>query len=349
MLSVRKIIAAVTMILVAVLVFASPVAAFVGGGRKPSEAPLIASGQQYTGELNNHKADANYDGSREVSFWRLPPLATHDLMVVSWHELPFAHVSNFPICMILAQNVNDYSWGGVFGQLTPEWEGCEKGGPRYSVSGSGTAQTEITIQEASSESSYLEFYDFANRENLPEFESYPYDFTVNGPLHYLSAAISPVSHIRVNGTLHATVSRADGSPAPDGLPFNLNVSKGGESIASYTSTTGGGQLGFPLALPETLVKEDAEFIVSRAADSTYQSVESAKLEAQLAEPKAPPPSPCPKAKRRAQALARQLKHLERHARAARGATRRRLRRQVSHVGRELRVARMHVASACGTG
>ena len=338
----RKIIAAVTMILVAVLVFASPVAAFVGGGRKPSEAPLIVSAQHYTGELNNHKSDANYNGSHEVAFWRLPSLETHDLIVVSWHELPFAHSSDFPVRMIMTQNVNDFSWGSVFS------ESYWREDRMHEVSGSGSAETEITAQEANANASYLEFYSNASRENSPEFESYPYDFTVSGPLHYLSAAISPVSHIRVNGTLHATVSRADGSPAPDGLSFNLNVSKDGESIASYAAMTRGGQLGFPLTLPETLVKEDAEFAVSRAADSTYQSVESAKLDAQLAKPAAPSPSPCPEAKRRAHALSRQLKRLKRHARVARGFTRRRLRRRVRHVGRELRVAHMHAASVCGS-
>lgn len=344
----RKIIVAITTVFAATLALASPVAAFVGGGRKPSEAPLITPGQRYTGELNNHKSDANhsYAGGSEVAFWRLPPLETHDLIVVSWHELPFAHDSHFPVCMILAQNVNDYNWGSVFGEVEED-NSCNEDGPIYGVSGSGTAQTNITVPEANSTSSFLEFRSFADEETSSEFESYPYDFTVSGPLHYLSAAISPTEHVRVNGTISASVMKADGSPAPDGLTFTLNVSKDGEGIATYTAATSGGALGFQLSLPEALVKEDAEFVVSRAADSTYQSVESAKLEAQLARAQAPPPSPCPKARAHAHSLARQLNRLKRHARFARGKARRRLHRRAHRVARHLKVARRQAAALCG--
>src|SRR5258707_12716092 len=97
---------------------ASQAAAFEGGGRKPSEAPLIAFGQHYTGQLNNHKDDANYtNGSNTVAIWHLPPVSSRDELVVNWHVLPFSRsgYSGFPICMTVAQGIDDFSWGSTFG------------------------------------------------------------------------------------------------------------------------------------------------------------------------------------------------------------------------------------------
>ena len=347
-----KAVAALAALAVVFAGFASTASGFVGGGRKPSEAPLIAVGQHYTGELNNHKSDANYEGSHEVALWRLPSVETHDLIVVSWHELPFAQSSDFPICMILAQHLNDYNWGTVFGQTYDGHYGtCYGEGHVNAVSGSGTAQSEITVSEGDPNSSFLEFYTYSSEETASNFESYPYDFTVSGPLHYLSAAISPAEHVRVNGTVSAAVTKADGSPAPDGLAFTLTASKDGEGIATYTATTAGGHLTFQLALSETLVKEDVEFVVTRGADGTYQAVESAKMETQMAKaavPPAPEPSSaCKAAKSRAHALARSLHRLRVHAVEARSwRLRKRLHRQARHVAHKLASARGQAAALC---
>ena len=178
----RKVITAVATILIAALGIASPAAAFEGGGRKPSEASTINWGQHYTGQLNNRKEDANYGGDAEVAFWRLPPVSTHDQVVINWHALPFTKRSGFPVYMILVQGVDDFSWGGRFAGAT-EYEFSDA---VNKLSASGSAQTTITIQNADATSSYLEFFALGGQSSPDQFETYPYDFSVEAPRHFLS-------------------------------------------------------------------------------------------------------------------------------------------------------------------
>jgi hypothetical protein len=328
-----------------VLAAASTAVAFEGGGRKPSEAPLISIGQHYTGQLNNHNSDANYNGSREVAIWRLPPVTTHDVVTIDWHGVPYTRsgYSGFPICLILAQGVDDFSWGTVFGNTLTY---CEEGGPVYSLSGSGSAHTSITVQETNPNSSYLEFTASANEDNPTSLETYPYDFTVEPILHYLALAAKPVQRVSAGGIFRATANLATGLPAPDGLPFTLAVTWPGGGIASYTAASAGGQVAFQLALPETAYGKTASFVVSHPADGTYQAAAAAKIDVKVARPKAPGPSLCEQAQQRAHVLARQHRRLQRNAARARGALRGRLRHRASQVGRRLRAARAAAASAC---
>ena len=64
--------------LVGVLVCVSAIgagsaAAFEGGGRSPSVAPLITYGQHYSGTLDNRKEDANYGGYKSSRFGNCRP------------------------------------------------------------------------------------------------------------------------------------------------------------------------------------------------------------------------------------------------------------------------------------
>jgi len=329
----------------AVLGLSAQASAFEGGGRKPSEAPLITVGQQYNGQLNNHRDDANYGGFREVAIWRLPPVTTRDVVTVDWHSVPFTGRSGeFPICVTLAQGVDDYNWGSVFADATRY--SCNDDGPAFKLSASGTARTEIVVQETNANSSYLEFFASANETSPAGFETFPYDFTVEPILHYLGLAMRAVKRVSANGIVYATATLANGLPAPDGLPFSLAVSWGNDGTASYTGVSGGGVVGFQLALPETAYGKNASFTVSHPADGTYQAVSSAKLRVPVAKPKTPPPSPCVLAERRARSLKAQYQRLRRHAGRAHGATRRTLRRRAARVKRKLNAARARVDSAC---
>ncbi len=343
----RRVITTILAASFVVLAVVSEASAFEGGGRKPSEAPLITVGQHYTGQLNNHKSDANYSGYKEIAIWRLPPLTTRDIITVDWHSVPFtrAGYGGFPVCMIFVQGIDDYSWGSVFGSA-PEY--CEEDGPVYSLSGSGTAQTAITAQETNSTSSYLEFVSRAKEEAPSELETYPYDFTVQPIRHYLGVAIRAVKRVSANGSLSATATLASGSPVPDGLAFNLAVTWSGGGSASYSATSAGGAVSFPLALPETAQGKDATFVVSHPADTQYGEAVSEKLVALVAKPKPVPvkQSPCSRAKQHLRVLGRQYSRLRRHASQARGLTRRRLRHRVLRVKRQLRVARAQVGSEC---
>lgn len=318
--------------------------AFEGGGRKPSEAPLIAFGQHYTGQLNNHRDDANYEASTEVAIWHLPPLSTRDQIVVNWHVLPFTKRSEFPICMMLAQGIDDFSWGSVFGQARTY---CDENGPTYGVSGSGTAQTAITAQETNSATSFLEFFAFANETNPSSYETFPYDFSVEPPRHFLSLAVKPKTKVHANGAISAAVTDANGLPAPDGLPFSLSVTWRDNGIASYVATTSGGQVNFPLALPESAIHRNANFVVAHGADASYQAV-SAKIRAQVT-PAAVSAAEiaCSRATQHAHTLARQVKRLKRNARFAQGAAKRRLKHRVRHVAKQWSAARSRAQAACG--
>lgn len=342
----RKVIAVSAAISIALLGIASSASAFEGGGRKPSEAPLITAGQHYTGQLNNHENDANYSGYEEVALWRLPPVTTRDVVTVDWHSVPFTHSSDFPICLILAQGVDDFSWGSVFGSASEH--NCYESGPVYSLSGSGSAKSAITVQETNANSSYLEFFSYANQDEPVRLETYPYDFTVEPILHYLSAAITPVKRVSATGTLHATANLATGLPAPDGLAFSLSVTWPGGGVASYTGVSSGGVAGFQLALPETAYGKQASFVVSHPADGTYQGVTTSKLEAKVAKPKTPAATPCSLAERRELSLTRQFKRLKRHARHAHGAARAVLHRRASRLKRKLHTAQVHADAVCGT-
>jgi hypothetical protein len=317
--------------------------AFEGGGRKPSEAPLITFGQHYAGQLSNHKDDANYSDYEEVAIWHLPPVSTRDQIVVNWHVLPFTHSSGFPICLILAQGIDDFSWGTVFGNR----RSCSEEGPSYRVSGSGTAQTAITVQNTDASTSYLEFFAFADETNPADYETYPYDFTVEAPRHFLGLAMKPKNKVHANGAIGGAVTLANGLPAPDGLAFYLTVTWGDNGSASYTGTTVGGQVVFPLALPESAVNQSATFLVTHPADAAYQAV-SATVRARVTPAIASAAEiACAKATQKSHALARQVKRLKRHARFAHGAAKRHLKHRAHQVGRRWRAAKSKAQAACG--
>lgn len=339
----RKAVSAVAMVAVFVLGIASSAAAFEGGGRSPSQAPTIAVGQHYTGQLNNHRDDANYGGYKQVAFWRLPPVSTRDVVTIDWHSVPFTkYPGNYPLCMTLAQGIDDFNWGSVFEQR----DGCDTSGPFYELSGSGTAHTEITVQESTTNSSYLEFYVTAEETEPADFETYPYDFTLGPILHYLDAALKPVERVSATGIIRATVNLATGQPAPDGLPFNLTVTWDNGGIATYSGVTSGGVASFQLALPETAFGKSATFVASHPADGNYQAVETPKLTVKVARPKPPPPSPCDLAETRALVLKRQFKRLKQNARRAKGAQKRRLNRRAKRVKRRLGATRREAATLC---
>jgi hypothetical protein len=339
-------------LVVTALLLSASASAFVGGGRKPSEAPPITYGQRYSAELNNHEVEANYsrdsESHTEVAIWKLPPLSTRDSLVVNWHVLPFVHESgSFPICMILAQGIDDFSWGSVFGNTTYSHSCYENGPVVYKVSGSGTAQTAITVAETS-ETSYLEFFANANQTDPTRLEPFPYDFSVEAPRHYLGVAFTPVSKVATNGFLHANVTRADGSPGPDGMTFTLTATWSGGGIATYTAASVGGGLSYALALPEAAAGKSVTFQISRGADNSYQAIESNKLTLSVSKPKpAVNAAACEGAKRHVTALARQYNRLSQHAlRARRRSVRRSLRHRAHVVGNALVTARAGAKATC---
>jgi hypothetical protein len=323
--------------------------AFEGGGRSPSEAPLVTYGQHYSGKLDNRKEDSNYVGRATVAFFKIPPLATHDQLVINWHELPYAHRSEFPVCMAFVEGVNDSNWGEILESSAGRDGYCEEDAPIHDVSASGTAQTSITVQNADA-NSYVEFFAPASETESTKFETYEYDFSVEAPRHYLSVALGAVQKVAANGALHATATLASGAPAPDGLGFTLTGTWRNGGVFTATAASVGGQLTFPLALPETAYKQYVEFIVTSAATAEWQAASSLKLTAEVTKPPVPVPAVepqiCTKATNRAHVLARQYHRQLRHADEARGRSRRLRLREARATGRRLDAAKAARKAAC---
>lgn len=342
---VGKIAATMAMVAAALLAVAIPAQAFEGGGRKPSEAPSIAPGEHNTGQLTNRQDDANFGGDHQVAIWRLPPLSPRDVIYVNWHSVPATHSPGyFPVCMTFAQGIDDYSWGGRFDQAVG-FECEASSGPIFTLSGSGAARTEIVAQEASSDSSYIEFFTQANVTVPAHFESFPYDFSVEPPLHHLGVALREVKRVSATGVLRAIARLADGQPVPDGVSFELTVTWDGGGSAGYTGVSSAGIVSFQLALPETAYGERATFLVTHPADGSYIEA-SSKLKVLVAKPRPPALSPCARLKRHERSLRRRHKRIARRSRRARGAARRVLRRRAKRVRRKIRATHRRARSVC---
>lgn len=336
----KKTVLALGMVTMAFLIGATSSIAFEGGGRKPSEAPLITVGQHYTGQLTNREDDANFGGDTQVAIWRLPPLSARDVIYVNWHSVPkTTSPGYFPVCLVFAQGIDDFSWGSRFDATDTE---CDDNGPAYQLSGSGTARTAITVPESNASSSYLEFFTPAYETNPTRYESFPYDFSIEPPLHYLGVAIRDTKKVSATGVVQATALLANGLPAPDGLPFSLAVTWGRGGSASYAGVSSGGVVSFQLALPETAYDERAVFVASHPADGGYIAA-SSRVALNVKEPG---PTPCSRAMKLELSLKRQYKRLARRANRARGDSRRTLRRRANRTKRKLRAAHVRTNSLC---
>ena len=325
---------------------AGSASAFEGGGKQPSEAPVLSYGVHYNGALGNKNSEANYAPSccyhYQVAIYHLGPLSVHDQVVVNWHALPFAHSSGFPVSFQFVENVDDFTWGSAF-------VGEQEDVKYFTLSGSGSARSEFTVQNSSA-NDYLLFYSRANETESQDFETYLYDFSVEAPRHYLGISLGPVQKVAANGVLHATATLATGAPAPDGMVFTLTGTWRNGGIFTASAASVGGQLTFPLALPETAYKQYVEFVVTSAATAEWQAASSLKVSAEVTKPPVPAPAVepqlCTKATNRAHVLARQYHRQLRHADLARGRNRRRLFREARATGRRLDAAKAARKAAC---
>ena len=243
--------------------------------------------------------------------------------------------------MVFAQGINDFNWGSIYGAS----DDCGEGNS-FEVSGSGTAQTSITVQNADS-NSYLEFAAYAGQTETSRYETFPYDFSVEAPRHYLSVALGAVEKVAANGALHATATLATGAPAPDGLPFTLSGTWSNGGVFTATAASAGGQLTFPLALPETAINHDVEFVVSSAATAEWQAATSPKLEIEVTKPKVVvEPNLCAAATSKAHVLARQYRRQLKNADRSRGRARRRMFHRAHATGRKYDAAKAAAKAVC---
>jgi hypothetical protein len=328
--------------------------AFEGGGRSPSAAPTVEWGQHYLGQLNNHRDDANFTSSpATVALYRLPPVSTRDVVAVNWHALPFTGGSSgYPVTLMLLQGVDDFNWGTTFYDILGS---CCSGTGIYRLSGSGTARSEITVQQTDSSATYLAFYSSAYETDAAELETYPYDFTVEAPRHALTLSVPSVNTVATYGQLRASVAGVTGGPAPDGQTYTLTASWSG-GVWTGTSTSGGGNMTFQLSLPEAAQEKSVKFVVSRPADSQFQGVESTGFYAKVTAPYVPPVpktpklkpnKACKKATTKVDTLARQRHRLQRNLHRARvRRVKRQLRHKVGQVTQDWQAAQAAADAAC---
>jgi hypothetical protein len=220
-------------------------------------------------------------------------------------------------------------------------------------SGSGTAQTPITVQNTDSTSSYLLFYAHAETDSDEplDLETFPYSFTVEPPRHYLGLSLGSVSKVAANGYLHATATLVTGAPVPDGSPFALTGTWSGGGVFTVGATSVAGQITFPLAMPETAFGKDVEFVATSAATSEYQAAASPNLSVEVTKPPAPPAPPkpvdlCTPATNKAHAWARIYKRRMKDAERARGRARHRLLNRAHTAERKFIAARAAKKAAC---
>ena len=230
-------------------------------GLKPSEAPLVTVGQHYFGDTGHPH---NSGSGISVDFWRLPPVLTSDVITMAWHDS-----STWSERLCLAQDVDDYSW---------DHQHCN-GSSWYNTNGSGAARTTIPVKSSTS-AGYLEFWGQANFSEA-------YDFTIESIQHAIGVGLSPVARIKPTSTLTGSANLSNGSPVPDGLAFTLSaswvtpVNKALHS-RSYTATSSGGALAFPLNLPSSALGRHVSLTVTRPADSQYLAASSPAIDATVA-------------------------------------------------------------------
>jgi hypothetical protein len=263
--------AAAAMALAGVLLIAPASASAASAGLKPSEAPLVAVGQHYFGNTQ-HEWNAGCC-TTTVDLWHLPPLLTADVLTVAWH----AGQNEEGVRLCLAQDVDDYDWAENY--PNGSWHVCN-GSQQYTVSGSGSARTTLQVR-SSTANGYLEVLGSG-----PQWPG-PYDFTIESIQHAIGVGLSPVTRIKPTSILTGSANLSDGSPVPDGLAFTLSaswvtpVNKASHS-RSYTVTSSGGALTFPLNLPSSAQGKHVSLTVARPADPQYLAASSPAIEATVA-------------------------------------------------------------------
>jgi hypothetical protein len=246
--------------------------AFAAGGDKPSDAPQIVLGQHYFGDLNAEQLqDKCYPPPTD--FWKLPPLLPRDVVTVAWSATGTASDNQ----MFLLENVDDYSWGAALRNQEDENDG-------YDVSAdSGSARTPV-VASSGGAADYLAFgYDCIETPGQ-------YDFVVEGIQHALGLALSPAPTLHTNGQLTGSAVLTNGTPAPDGLFYQLTATwKSGQWQTSAQSI--GGHIVLALHLPASAVGKRVTFEVTRPADAQYLAAQSVKMTASVTAPAKAPASP----------------------------------------------------------
>jgi hypothetical protein len=248
----------------AILIWAAfalaPSFAVADGGTSIASAPIVPYGQQ---QFGNTATGAREDGcdSKYYSFWGLPVLAG-DEAVDDWETVaPYTQLLLMPV------GTTDFTFHQTNWVTYQNLSSNNKNQLRYRAPVTGIMPLVFSYCEYGSEN-----------------PAGPYTF-IASVRHVVFATLTPIANIYKSSTITGSTTLADGTPAPDGMVFNL-VAKwhsGREVLRATTSaTTAGGGLTFQLNLPPETVGKVVRLSITRGEDGAYQATRSTPVNVKVA-------------------------------------------------------------------
>jgi hypothetical protein len=241
----------------AVLAFL-PSSAAAEGGTSIASAPTVTYGQQQFGNTATGAREESCE-NKYFSFWGLPVLAG-DEAIVDWES-----VAHYTQLYLMPVGTTDFTFHQTIAVAEQGLSTNNKNQLRYRAPVTGTMP--------------LVFF-------YCEFESPPGPYTFIASIrHAVFATLTPITNVYKRSTITGTASLADGTPAPDGMVFNL-VAKwhsGRELLRAATSaTTAGGSLAFQLVLPPETAGKAVRLAITRGEDGAYQATRSTPVNVKVA-------------------------------------------------------------------
>ena len=237
-----------------------PASAAAEGGTSIASAPVIAYGQQ---QFGNTATGAHEDrcNNKYYSYWSLPVLAG-DEAIIDWES-----VAKYTQLWLMPAGTTDFTFHQTSMVAEQGLTSNNKTQLRSRAPVTGVMPLAFTYCEYSSEE-----------------PAGPYTF-IAAVRHAVFATLTPITNIYKSSTITGSASLADGTPAPDGMIFNL-VAKwhsGREVLRAATSaTTAGGGLTFQLTLPPETAGKAVRLTITRGEDGAYQATRSTPVNVKVA-------------------------------------------------------------------
>lgn len=237
-----------------------PSSAAAEGGTSIASAPTVTYGQQQFGNTATGAREDRCE-NKYFSFWGLPVLAG-DEAIVDWES-----VAKYTQLYLMPVGTTDFTFHQTNAVAEQNLSTNNKNQLRYRAPVTGIVPLVFVYCEYSSED-----------------PAGPYTF-IASVRHAVFATLAPITNIYKRSTITGSASLVDGTPAPDGMVFNL-VAKwhsGREVLRAATSaTTVGGNLAFQLVLPPETAGKAVRLAITRGEDGAYQATRSAPANVKVA-------------------------------------------------------------------
>lgn len=258
---------ALSILVLSLVMLLAPASASAEGGTSIATAPTVTYGQQEFGNTAEYQVPYDEkcgDAASWRSFWNLP-VSAGDLLTIDWEATRTTELELLPV------GTTDYTLSTVEPALIELPSTNYKAQSQYLVPLTGTMPLVLGTCE------YL--------GHSPG----PYNFTVTAQHGLVVSLASPPSTIQTNSVISGTAKLTSGTAVPDGMAFTLSV-VWPEGTATYSASTSGGNLSFPLALPSSAAGKEVAMTIGRPADAQYLEAKSNQATVTVA---APSPVPAP--------------------------------------------------------